>query len=385
VAGGTLLQRFSDPPYGYSSSVVKACVAGLLLAGKLRVRVANQPELTSVSDAGARDFFEKDRTFRQADIFPAGEQRIKPQDRAKIRELFATVFQIAIEPENEAIADAVGTAVTAALGDLRDVQRALSELPGQPEAPAAVEKLQRVFEDCVRDRQVEPRVLAVRKHLDALREGVGLLRTIKSELTRDAIDAVKRAQAVVDKHYAQLLEAGAVSEDVKAAQLAVAEQLASAYPWRDVAGIERHVDAIREAYRALRARSIAQRGKLLEEAFERAKGMPGFDKLDDHDRNLVLRVLGDVVPDTTDEEVLPPLSQLVDGLRGRLNEALEHARERLSELRAKKTGKVVVTVSIRARDVEIASAADVDDLLERIRERLMEQIKKGQTVRLNIE
>ena len=40
IAGTTVLARFGAPPYGYTANVVKACVAGLLRAGKLRI----QPE-----------------------------------------------------------------------------------------------------------------------------------------------------------------------------------------------------------------------------------------------------------------------------------------------------------------------------------------------------
>lgn len=37
-SGTTLLARFGSPPYGYTANVVKACVAGLLHAGKVRIQ-----------------------------------------------------------------------------------------------------------------------------------------------------------------------------------------------------------------------------------------------------------------------------------------------------------------------------------------------------------
>ena len=65
-----------------------AKVAGLLHAGKVRLSTDAGDEITSVADAGVQDLFEKDRGFKAMAIAPAGDPKIKPQDRARIRELF---------------------------------------------------------------------------------------------------------------------------------------------------------------------------------------------------------------------------------------------------------------------------------------------------------
>jgi hypothetical protein len=50
LGGTALLAHFGEPPYGYTPNVVKACVAGLLRANKVRIQ-PEDPEITAVRDA----------------------------------------------------------------------------------------------------------------------------------------------------------------------------------------------------------------------------------------------------------------------------------------------------------------------------------------------
>ena len=80
LSGTALLARFGGPPYGYPTNVVKACVAGLLRAGKVRVQPEGGGEITAIRDAGVRDLFERDRDFRRAAFFKAGADGHRPAD-----------------------------------------------------------------------------------------------------------------------------------------------------------------------------------------------------------------------------------------------------------------------------------------------------------------
>ena len=55
LSGATLVTHFGGPPYGYTPNVVKACVAGLLRAGKVRIQPEGISEITAVRDAGVRE------------------------------------------------------------------------------------------------------------------------------------------------------------------------------------------------------------------------------------------------------------------------------------------------------------------------------------------
>ncbi|MEX1361618.1 MAG: BREX system P-loop protein BrxC, partial [Nannocystaceae bacterium] len=385
IAGIDLLRHFSGPPYGYEAGVIKACVAGLLHASKVRLSTDTGEEITSVADAGVQDLFDKDRSFKRTTIAPAGESRIKPQDRAKIRELFARAFRRSVDPDNEAIADAVFSTVPEAIGRLRDVERALARLPGHPEPPPALLALHKAFEDCLRKRQVEPAVLAVRKHLQVLREGVELLNQIHLELTDDAIEAVVRAHGMWSIQLQQLYERGAVTPPLSDAEREIAEQLRGRYPWRDIAGIEPQVEAIGVAYTDERRRLLQLQEQQAEAAREAVKCLPGFAALGDEDRYTVLRPITNALRESTEQQTAPTLAQLHDGLEARLVLARREAEERLHELQDASRGEVLVAVTIAVRHREIRSAQEVDEVVEDLRERLMEYVDKGQAVRLRLE
>jgi hypothetical protein len=384
ISGATMLRKFSEPPYGYPANVIKACVAGLLHAGKVRLIPQGEAEITSVADVGVQDLFDKDRAFKTTDIFPAGEARIKPQDRARIREMFATVFGRQVEPENEAIADVVGLAIPPMATKLREVERALNRLPGRPDAPPAIQKLERAFEDCLRKRQVEPTVLALRQNLEVLTEGVGLLNAYASELTDDVIVAVNRADVVIKTHLAQLYEVGMVSAELSDAERQIAEQLKQSKPWRDIRGIEAAVDRIRNAYVDERRRRIAHQDALAEQAREVIKALPDMARVSADERHAVLRPIAAAVRETTDEAIAPTLAQILDGLAARLEEAKVAARDLLDSVQRDATGEVTVKVTFEIRDREIRSEKDVEALLDEIRTRLLDQLKKGPKVRLRL-
>jgi hypothetical protein len=107
LSGTALLAHFGGPPNGYTANVVKASVAGLLRANRVRIQPDGTNEITAMRDAGVRDLFEKDREFRRATIFPAGQDDIGVQGRARICAFFEEALHLRLEREDDAIADAV--------------------------------------------------------------------------------------------------------------------------------------------------------------------------------------------------------------------------------------------------------------------------------------
>ncbi|MEE9386890.1 MAG: BREX system P-loop protein BrxC [Nannocystaceae bacterium] len=385
ISGATLLTKFSAPPYGYTGTVVKACVAGLLHGGRIRIRPAGESEVTSVVDKGVQNLFEKERVFKQADIFPAGEARIKVQDRNRIRNLFKTVFERDVVPENEPIADVVGEVLPPLGTQLADVERALSRLPNQPETPQALVRLRKAAEDCLRERQVEPRVLQVKRHLDALRDGVGLLNTYRLELTEQAAADVRRAHDVLTHQLGQLFAVGEVDARLQDIEKRLAEQLKQERPWKDIGGVEADVEAIRSAYAQVRRQFISNQEKLADEARSKVKLQEGFAGLTADERHRVLRRIQGAVVETSEEAIAPELSRLRDGVKDRMREAEGAAIQLLDELRSRTRDDIVVKVSLSLRNREIRSREDVDSLLDEIRTRLLEQLDKNEKIRIRLD
>jgi len=386
ISGSAMLRHFSEPPYGYTTNVVKACVAGLLRANKVRLRLQDASEVTSIVDPGVKDLFTKERDFKAAEIYPAGEQRINAKDRFKIVELFQRVFDKSIEPDNDAIADELGKLLQPKEAMLREVERRLNLLPGSPPTPKVLLKLRRAFEDCQRDRQVEPRVLAVAAHIDVLRDGVGRLNALHSELSDAVVDEVRRAKQIADIQLRQLIEAGELTADLQDAERRIGERLQSERPWLGIQALEPDLEAILGAYRQARSAAMAEQEQRAEATRAEVKAIPGFDKLDPDQRHTVLRPITLALRETSEDQIAPALASLLDGLNERLASAHEAASIKIDEFSSERTGDVVVRVSLGIRNREIRSAGDIEALLNEIRTRLLAQLdREGQKVRLRLD
>ncbi len=383
LLGTTLLAHFGGPPYGYTANVVKACIAGLLRAGKLRIAPESSLEITGVRDAGVRDLFEKDRAFRRATFFPSGDDDISSQARARICKFFETQLQLRMDREDHAIAEAVSKNFLQLAQKLRAVQSLLSQLPGAPTGPAVFQKLSEALEVCVGScRQARPTVKLVRKHLDTLNDGVAELRLYEAEVTRETIRAVKLAHDRLHIHAAQLAELGVEATNVEAAAARIETHLRADRPWRDLVALDADLEEIARCYIAERQRLLTWQGREAELARARVKSRDGFSTLTADDAHRVLRPLALAMTDTTPEAVAPTLTALKDPFLTALRKAEDTANDLLDDLLSAGDKPLIARVDLRLRHREVATPADVEALLEDIRRRLLEQLRTGARVRL---
>jgi hypothetical protein len=258
VSGTAVVARFGGPPYGYTANVVKACIAGLLRGGKLRIQPEGGGDITAVRDAGVRDLFEKDRDFRRASYFPAGEDDVGVQARARICKFFEQELRHPMNREDHLIADAVAQLFPPQAQRLRGVLTRLGRLPGAPEGPPELLRLGDVFEQCVRGcRQTKPTVMLVKKHLDPLRDGVKILNLYDAELTEEAVRAVRDAADVREHQSAQLRQAGELEGEAAAAAERIEAHLRGERSWRDIAALGPDLEKVRAAYAAAGAPPVA--------------------------------------------------------------------------------------------------------------------------------
>jgi hypothetical protein len=383
VGGTTLLAKFGGPPYGYPTDVVKACAAGLLRAGKVKVSPESGDDITAVRDAGVKDLFEKARAFQKANFYPSGDDGVGYPARAMICKFFENQLKHKMDREDHHIADAVQTHFPPLSARTRDVLERLARMPDRQKAPDALVKLQDAIETCLRKvRQTLPTVQAVKSHLDVLRDGVQLLQVIDSELTSELVQRMGQLAAVRDHQASQLEEVGGVSGHVAAAIVALRERLGRERPWRDVGDAEALAVTIKDAYVDERTRLLQRQEDLAEKARGRVKTREGFSTLTADQSHQVLRPIADAQTDTTAEAVAPPLAKLKDAFEVRLQEAEDLAVDRLDELRNQK--QPVVKVDLGLKNRELQTVADVDALLVELRERLLKQLDaaKGTRVRL---
>jgi hypothetical protein len=383
LGGTTLLAHFGGSPYGYTANVVKACVAGLLRGGRVRLQPDGVNEITAIRDAGVRDLFERDRDFRRATIFPAGEDDIGFQARARICAFFEESLGLRMDREDQAIADAVARHFPPLAQKLRTFEGKLHRLPGSPQGPAVLGKLGDALEQCIRTcRQTKPTVKLVKKHLDALRDGVQRLQMYDVELTADAIRAVCDAHATVSYQVTQLKELGVDASNVEAAAIRIKAQLESERPWREITSLEQDVLEIRAAYVAERKRLLQWQERQAEDARSRVKGRDGFSTLTADQAHVVLRSLEQAVSNTDADSVAPTLTDLKDPFQVRLHRAEDDANDKLDAILSEGNNALIKPVDLALHNRELATEADVDALVSEIRIRLLEQIRAGVRVRL---
>ncbi|HSP79854.1 MAG TPA: BREX system P-loop protein BrxC [Myxococcaceae bacterium] len=380
ASGATLLSKFGKPPYGYPTDVVRACLAGLLRAGKIRIRPEQGPEITSVRDPGTRDLFRRERDLRRADFFPARDSQLTARDRISICGFFKKHLGLDLERENEAIADAVDQQFPGQRERLRELEALFDRLPGRPPLPVALQKLGRALEDCRRSRQIEGIVLGVKKNLDALADGLEQLALLQSELTEAAIHAVREAARVRDTELAQLRQAeslGGLEEDAAA----LARHLEAERPWREVGGLEPVLERLRERYEETRRNLLNQQNAEVEAARRRVKKRAGFERLDADQAHRVLRPLAEALTDTHEKAVAPSLTELRDRFPARRERAEEEANDRLDEL-LEEVQDPVVKVEAHLRGREVASREQLRALFTELEERIGPHLDQGKRVRL---
>jgi hypothetical protein len=396
ISGDRLLKHFGSAPYGYSSTVVQACVAGLLRASRVRIETAGGQMLTAPRDAGAREVFEKDREFRRASIFPALEGAVGPREINRICSLLEKRLGLQLDREPGAIADAVSAHFPKQAQRLRSVLQRLQMLPrdGAPEdtdggderTPAALSKLERALEACVREvRQTDKTVEAVHRHFDALNDGLQQLALYDGELTDEAVRAVRDMADVVGFQLAQL-EAfagpGELQPEVAQAGESLRAQLALARPWRDLAAVRSALETVKAAYREARRAVLAGRGEQLEAARGAIKARDGFATLTAEQSSHVLRPLHEALADTSEDAVAPALVALRDGAEHALERAAEAANEELDRVLSEGDQAPVRKVVVGLHNRVVSTSEELEAALDEIRERVEPELQAGRRVRL---
>jgi len=374
IVGNVLLSHFGSPPFGYSVDVVKACLAGLLRAKKIRIRPESGKEITSIQDPDVENLFSLDRAIRQTDILPRGEGGLTARDRVAICQFFKGSVDIDLDREDEAIADAVFNYFPIQVRRLQELEQRYNRLPNRPDLPTKLNKLRQAIANSMRSRQIEDTVLAVKQQLDTLRDGIQELRMSLTDLTDDAVAAVSRAVAIRDRQIAQLKQIEQTAE-VKDAIAAVEAQLGLDRPWRDIGGLEPQLQAIEQHYQTVRLGLIERQEQQAETIRQRLKQRQGFFKLSEDKADWILNPVRKAAYDTTQDMLSPSLLELRDSAVLRLQEAEQQANLNLDSALSAVTDEQVIQLSVNLVGREVRTPEEVKALVKQLEERLMMQIE----------
>jgi len=383
ASGAALLAVFGGPPYGYAPEVVRACVAGLLRGSKLRIRPESGGLLTAARDAGVRDVLEKDRDFKAATFEPVGAGGIELRTRARICKFFEDKLGLKVDRENDAIANKMSEEFPRLTTRLREVFEAWRKLPGGRQPPEILVKLDEALTHCYGLlRETEAAVRAVERKLDVLNDGVPRLHAYASELTPAVIEQVRKADDVARYQLAQLEQLGEVSPALADTAARVRAQLEGEHPWRGIGGVDADLDALRAAYVDCRRAILGAQAEAAEAARQRIKARDGFATLPADKSHYVLRPISEALPTTDEAAVSPGLVELRDGFERALQRAVSDAGDRLDAVLSEGTRAPIRKVMIGLHDREIRDEAELERVLDELRQRVREQLQAGGRVRL---
>jgi len=380
ITGEQLLQHFAAPPYGYSRSVIKASVIGLLREERIRLTVENRTEIASVIDPGGRDVFLQDRQFARAEIeAKADDEGLSPRDRTAIRLFFENVVGVT-NPDNTSdhLADLTFIHFPPYKDQIASVQTTLAGL-GCP-VPVEFARLNQLLTDCISERQVEKSLRRLRPVLDELKSGIGRLIEARANLTDTTIQELRALRHVLDYQAEQLKE---VAEDAAVAPsvTTVVEQLSSEQPWRAYADAKPAADAVRAHYVTVRESLLERQRQALELAEDQLKMRSDFTALSEEQQFEVLQIVRKPVVDTSADALQPSLV-LLQQTSARIREAAARAQQRLDELRSEASGSERINVvSLGVSNTIISNKDELEAVLERIRKRCLRELDAGVRVR----
>ena len=381
VTGSTLLAHFGAPPHGVPPDVIRATVIGLLRGGKLRIELPVVGEITSVRDEGARELL-KDTGLRKAKLTVNVAEGVSPRDRNAICSMFQDCLGKDVARDNDAIADAVVQTFAGVRERLTDIGERFRRLPKDSAYPEVLTKLEHALEACRRDRRVEPTVLAVKRALPVLRDGLPLLRRMETDLGYTAIDTLRHAEDTL-RYYWPGLTSFPHTDDLRTAASAIEAHLMTGHPWENTAELVPKIEALRTAYRDQRRSILDTHAARLEQIVDRLKRRDGFETLDADQRHDVLRHLRDgAAPGTDEHAIAPPLEALAPQLAARREAAETKALAALDELLAKRGEAPTVDVALDLRGREVRTEAELDRLIDELRQRILHELGAGHRVRL---
>jgi hypothetical protein len=383
ASGAGLLSKFAGPPYAYQTEVIKACVLGLLRGSKVKIEDPDGNEITAVRDAGVREVFEKPTSFRRSQFIPAGDDGIGVRARARICKFFEEQLHEPLDREDNAIADAVQKHFPDVAARLREVLFSYDRLPGQRLTPPELTLLNKALEDCLgKVRKTEPTVKQVKKQLDQLVDGVKMLNRFAAELTPEAVQLLRSADDVCQHQVTQLRELEVLSGDALQAANRIDDQMNSFRPWVDAAALQPDLDLACEAYAVERTRLLEWQEQQAEQVRAQVTMRDGYSTLSSDKAHNVLRPINTATTDTTADAVAPALRDLRDPFTVRLQEAGRKANALIDGYLSEGPEPMIVPVDLSLHNREIKTEEDIDALVDEIRERLLEQLRSGQRVRL---
>lgn len=147
--------------------------------------------------------------------------------------------------------------------------------------------------------------------------------------------------------------------------------------------MEPHLQAIEQHYKAVRLNLIESQEKQAKAIQGRLKQRQNFIKLNEKQGEYVFRSVEEAAYDTTQDAVYPSLVELKDSALIKLQKAETTANNRLDDVLSEVTEDQVVQLPLNLSGREVSTEAEIDALVNQLKERLLAQLKPNTRIRLS--
>ena len=329
LTGEQLINYFGADPYGYSASVIKASIIGLLREEKITASDSKKNDITSIQDPGARSLFEQNREFMSAEFEINKSTSLTGRDRTTLRRFFEQSLALGhVESESDALADNVFKHFPAWKDRVNDIKSKLERL--HISVPAELKEFNTALSGCLANRQVQKTLERFKQNLETIENGVARVKELEESLNEDTEKELRHLKNLLEVQVVQLQqvdEAAKVTEQINALK----DQLQSDKPWRGYADVKPAAAQISDHYQQTRTNYKDRQKTQLDHQTSQIKLRPDFADLDQDKQQDVLQAIRNAAIDI-DEQAVQPVLLVLKQTPDRIHEASSTAHHLLDEL-----------------------------------------------------
>lgn len=284
--GRFLGDAFAKEPFGWEFDVVKLLVVSLLRAGKLQATSKGQPIDSAVS-IEARNTFPNNNLFKQATFRP--KIGLDFEKLLEASQHYADVFGKPIsEIEQGAVARDIRTEIETREQVVRDVHLRLAQnqLPGAEILDAVLSNMA-----AIRKGAEDQAILTFDAAHAEIREATRRAAELEQALTPSTLQELRNARSVSSTTWPVL----AAEPDLTAAEAAAAEELTDLLErelfFRELPAIAQRTRTLEEAHERRHKEAAETRRTRYEEALNNLRATPGWEQLEQDQREQVSRAI----------------------------------------------------------------------------------------------
>lgn len=329
LTGEQLLKHFGADPFGYSGTVIKSSVIGLLREERLRVIDSKKNEITSIQDPGAKSLFEQHREFLRAEIEINKETALTGRDRTTLRRFFEDSLGLShVAGESDILADLVFKHFPEWKDKISELNSKLGSL--NISVPEEMNEFNKALTSCLENRQVQKTLERFKRNLDVIQKGVARVKELEESFNEDTEKELRQLKNILEvqvKQLEQVTEESTIQNSISS----LASHMQSSAPWRGYADVKPMAEQIVAHYKQIRRGYKVQQQDELDDQLSQIKLRPDFGDLEEDKQQEVLQRIRKVFVDV-DEEAVQPQLLLIKQTPDRIREATSEAHSFMDQL-----------------------------------------------------